>query len=586
MSVHARVQLHDDADVPLANVGGITALWWDAEDPIEFVAPTGRASGLSTDATGWLSLDLQDVSGHAVGGVGFLLLRKADAVDDQDSLIFAGQITTEDATGGARLTYKDSWERPADWLVLPTVGPTEQKFVGLLAITDDDSNYVAINASGAYTVDWGDGSALQNSAAGTQCQHKYTYSSISADTTSSRGYRQVIVTVTPQAGQSLTMLSLNVRPTQYSAVKSTQWLDVEIGSPALTDLRLGSSTYPGTTTTVMGLYWLERFTLRSSALTSLAYMFYYCIMLQSVSLSGAGGVTSLSAAFYGCSALRGIPFFQTGTVTAADNMFYECTRLVQIPKLALGSAASFATMFTNCRSLQSIPLLDTHSATSVLGMFSGCISLRTIPLLDVAAVTNFTNMFNGCTTLESIPAINTGSATLMTNMFVSCSSLQTVPLLDTADVTNLSSMFSGCINLRTVPPFNLTAAVNVASMFNNCTALQRVPSFTGGTLITTISNMFANCQALQSIGSLAFSAVTAATTPFSNCPSLARCGVSGFGLTHSYASCRLSAAALNEIFTALPTVSARTITITGNPGASDGATNRAIATAKGWTVTG
>jgi S-adenosylmethionine synthetase len=54
--------------------------------------------------------------------------------------------------------------------------------------------------------------------------------------------------------------------------------------------------------------------------------------------------------------------------------------------------------------------------------------------------------------------------------------------------------------------------------------------------------------------------------------------------TISMAYNRLSANALNEIYTNLPTVVEQTITVTGNYGnASDDPT---IATAKGWTVTG
>ena len=48
----------------------------------------------------------------------------------------------------------------------------------------------------------------------------------------------------------------------------------------------------------------------------------------------------------------------------------------------------------------------------------------------------------------------------------------------------------------------------------------------------------------------------------------------------------MSAAALNEMFTILPTVVGQTVTITGNYGALDPACDRSIATAKDWTVIG
>jgi hypothetical protein len=50
----------------------------------------------------------------------------------------------------------------------------------------------------------------------------------------------------------------------------------------------------------------------------------------------------------------------------------------------------------------------------------------------------------------------------------------------------------------------------------------------------------------------------------------------------SYTS--LGTAALDQLFTDLPTITAKTINITGTPGAAT--CTRSIATAKGWTVTG
>lgn len=60
--------------------------------------------------------------------------------------------------------------------------------------------------------------------------------------------------------------------------------------------------------------------------------------------------------------------------------------------------------------------------------------------------------------------------------------------------------------------------------------------------------------------------------------------MTGCGYSISYAGCALSAAALNEIYTNLGTVTGQTITVTGNYGISGD--DPTIATAKGWTVTG
>ena len=68
-----------------------------------------------------------------------------------------------------------------------------------------------------------------------------------------------------------------------------------------------------------------------------------------------------------------------------------------------------------------------------------------------------------------------------------------------------------------------------------------------------------------------------------NCDSMKRCLATGIKAT-TWINGTLSATALNEIYTNLATVTGQTITVSGNYGtASD---NPAIATAKGWTVTG
>ena len=67
-------------------------------------------------------------------------------------------------------------------------------------------------------------------------------------------------------------------------------------------------------------------------------------------------------------------------------------------------------------------------------------------------------------------------------------------------------------------------------------------------------------------------------------PSLKRMLISGMRFSFTVANCQLSAAALNEIFTGLPTVTGQTITVTGNYGVGGAGYNASIAIAKGWTV--
>ena len=115
-----------------------------------------------------------------------------------------GQIT------GAGGPTPEPWIRPVEWLPLPDNIDGVQKVSILNAVFDTDSEFVAFTCAGAYTVDWGDG-VVENFANSVKAEHKYYYADVdlNSDTVSTFGYKQCIITITPQAGQNLTSIYLN-----------------------------------------------------------------------------------------------------------------------------------------------------------------------------------------------------------------------------------------------------------------------------------------------------------------------------------------------------------------------------------------
>ena len=300
----------------------------------------------------------------------------------------------------------------------------------------------------------------------------------------------------------------------------------------------------------------------TAAVTNMTGMFSNCSSLRSIPLFNTAAVTNMAGMFNACPSLQTVPLLNTQAVMAMGTMFQSCTSLQTVPMFNTAAVTDMTSMFSSCSSLQMVPLFNTAKVTSMAGMFSSCPSLQTVPLFDTVAVTTMTSMFQNCSALQTVPLFNTQAVTSMGNMFQSCSSLQTVPLFDTAEVTTMNNMFSGCLSLQTVPLFDTSAGTNMNSMFSSCSSLQNIPAFTT-TAVSTSGN-------LSSI--------------FTNCASLARIQAKDFRFTFSVASCKLSAAALNEIYTNLPTVTGQTITVTGNYGVTGD--DPTIATAKGWTVTG
>ena len=71
---------------------------------------------------------------------------------------------------------------------------------------------------------------------------------------------------------------------------------------------------------------------------------------------------------------------------------------------------------------------------------------------------------------------------------------------------------------------------------------------------------------------------------FSSCNNLANIDAFGFRFSFSVANCKLSAAALNKLYSNVAVTTGQTITVSGNYGTATG--DPAIATARGWTVSG
>ena len=298
------------------------------------------------------------------------------------------------------------WVRPSDWLALPTVTEAEEKFVGLHAVFPEGNNFCALLFRGAYTVDWGDG-VVENVADNVKAEHVYDYASISNATLTSRGYKQVIVTVTPQVGQNLTTINFQQIYTGQNQAYATGWLDVTGSFP---NAGAGATITFGGTTVRHGF--AEQVTwLTIGSCTSMASMFRTCNALQSVPLYDTSLVTSMLAMFLGASSIRNIPLFNTSIVSDMSSMFDQCSSLIEIP------------------------LFDTQSVTN-MGSFAGaCVNLRTIPSFNTPLLNNLLNAFFSCTSFKSLPLINTALVTNMNSMFANCRSLQALPALSTASIT-------------------------------------------------------------------------------------------------------------------------------------------------------
>ena len=510
-----------------------------------------------------------------------------------------------DITSGSVDPTPEPYVRNPNWLTLPDNINGVQKVSILNAVLDTDSEFVAFIFQGAYTVDWGDGTS-GNFASGIKAEHKYDYTNINlnSDTVATLGYKQCIITITPQSGQNLTLINLN---TFHSVIGSGTSSDMTTG---FLDLRINSLSCSNLTISAVTDYVkhliLQQCIIGEISITTTSHMFNSCYSLQSVPLFDLRACTNTSYMFNSCTSLQSVPLFDLRACKDASYMFSSCTSLQSVPLFDLSLCTNASTMFASCTSLQSVPLFDLRACTSATNMFASCYSLQSVPSFDLRACTNATNMFSYCGGLQSVPLFNLSLCTNASQMFYNCTSLQSVQLFDLSLCTNASSMFSSCTSLQSVPLFNLSLCKSTSYMFNGCYSLQSVPLF-DLRACTNTSSMFASCTSLQSVPLFDLRACKDASYMFNSCYSLQSVpsldlivctNVSGMfngcysvkkmtakiKVSFSLTNAKLSATALNDMYTALPTVAGQTVTVTGNYGTATDTPS--IATAKGWTVTG
>lgn len=344
--------------------------------------------------------------------------------------------------GGTSAPATEGWVRPSDWLTLPTVADGDEKFVGLHAIFPD-SNFVAFTVAGAYTVDWGDGTSNTYSS-GATAEHEYNYSTYDTGNTTlcSRGYKQAIITITPQVGNSITSINLSVRHSALSVIYASGFLDMALGGPSLSDLQIGLNVSAGTSLVRWPL--VEQVALYQNSLTTVYQLFSNFYNLQSVK------------------------YLYTNNVTTTAYLFNSCFRLT------------------------TVPLFNTSSVTDMTNMFRYCYALKTVPLFNTSAVTNMSSMFSGCFSLQTVPLFNTSAVTTMSGMFLQCFSLQTVPALSGSGATSSSTysiIFSNCSSLSDINITDFKYTFSVASCKLSADRLNEIytnlPTVTGQTLTVT-----------------------------------------------------------------------------------------------------
>jgi surface protein len=431
-----------------------------------------------------------------------------------------------------------AWVRNPSWIALPSVGTSDQKFVGLVAVFPDTSggeasNFLSLSAAGNYTVDWGDG-VVENYNSGIQSYHVYDFNDADLANTdapvtltdsgdlvqrTTHGYTNgmavrfynIVSTTGITEGQTYYVINANANDFQVSTT---------VGGSAVALTTNGSATL------------LEY---KQAVVTITPQAGQNLTNINIDRRHNQSGLNSYNANWLDIT--LGAPNFSRLTLaptTPTSTVYINI--LEQINLVNTGTITSFANFFFNLRGLRNIIIGTIGTIVSTTSMFQNCSSLTNVPLFNTASVENMSSMFSGCSVLVSVPLFNTASVTNMSSMFSSCRLLVSVPFFNTAIVTNMNNMFDSCFSLASVPALN----------FNS---------------VTSLTNTFASCAALSDIKA------------------------TGATITHSIGSLKLSRAALKKYMDNLGAGATRILTISTNWGVGTNATKTVSSTAQSTTVT-
>jgi hypothetical protein len=448
--------------------------------------------------------------------------------------------------GGTTTQFVDDWVRNPAWPAIPTVLASEQKIVGLYAVwrgdgTGNGANFFAFNGQGAYTINYGDGTTT-NYASNTQANYEFNFNNAALVGTD----RPVTFTAsTNTVNLAAHGFATGTAIPFFNIVSTTgliQGRRYYVVNPAANTFQV-SDTIGGSPVTLIN--------------DGSATLLPYKVAIVTITPQAGQNLTVIN--LQAKNTQTGLQAYTTGWLDLA----------ISVPNVT-GTSFTLGGLTVGHRSLERVNVIACGALTSMANMYSGLVSLESVAPFPspISAVTTMAGKYQNCSMVKRFP-----------------------PYIGSAGaLTNTSNKYTNCFSGTSFPPLPVSnAALTTANqMYFGCQSCEIFPEFVSTAQMTNVNQMYAGCNSMQTTPVHNMSGVTSQTNAaaFINGPNVSRAQISGMRFNISLINMKLSAVALNEIFTGLPTVTGQTITVTGNYGTSQtGVYNPSIATAKGWTVT-
>jgi hypothetical protein len=321
----------------------------------------------------------------------------------------------------------DEWVRNPDWLPLPVLSPSDNRFVGLFLVFENEYNQLTVAATNnAANIDWGDSTSVTSN--GTTQTKVYDYSAISGAVKQyydGRNYKQVIVDIT----RLNTLTVLQISNNSLSALNNNgtiNFVDITASLPETT-------TFVWGTTNSRNLRICERFVLLNTIDTTYVSAFFSMPLIQYIeipfshltintSVSSMFQRTGLSLKFFNnqnfdivspvltsmfnTSWIRKVGNITSSGVGGLTSNVFQNSTIEQVGNITLPNTTNTTNFFFQAYNLNSIGIIDTPNVQAIGSMFTGCYSLREIVFTDCSNVITVTTgsqgTFNLCYSLSKL----------------------------------------------------------------------------------------------------------------------------------------------------------------------------------------
>ena len=263
---------------------------------------------------------------------------------------------------------ESGWSRPSDWLTMPTLVDGDQKIVMLIAVYEHDSNFVAFKISGGnYTVDWGDGSAVESVNGGVQAERNLQWADFASSTLTSRGYRQALVTIEAQSGQTLTFAKLSEKHSFSASSYQSQTLQI-----IYTGIQLSATLFGAAESS--SLVSIRKF-FSGPAEANLSDTYRSGHSLRDVVLPDLSSASDIGFILEEAKSLENIEFYNLGSATKIDRALQSAESLLSCKVYGLANSVDATSFARYCYSLQSLEFDDASTISNTLLMLGDCRSL-------------------------------------------------------------------------------------------------------------------------------------------------------------------------------------------------------------------